>query len=72
MNNVLLRTGEMDLSDLKYMGLDESQHERYLVRQGDVLFNRHKRESASDLVGKAAIYRGTEPMTCRLSYSPPH
>jgi type I restriction enzyme S subunit len=49
----------MELSDLKYMDLDESQHERYLVRQGDVLFNR---TNSADLVGKTAIYRGTEPM----------
>lgn len=58
MNNIT-RSGEMDLSDLKYMDLDESQHERYLVRQGDVLFNR---TNSADLVGKTAIYRRSEPM----------
>ncbi|MBN8498505.1 restriction endonuclease subunit S [Accumulibacter sp.] len=58
MNNIT-RSGEMDFVDLKYMDLDESQHERYLVRQGDVLFNR---TNSADLVGKTAIYRRSEPM----------
>ena len=39
MNNITA-TGEMDLSDLKYMNLEPKLHDRYLVRQGDVLFNR--------------------------------
>ena len=58
MNNIT-RRGEMDLSDLKYMYLDETQRERYLVRAGDVLFNR---TNSADLVGKTALYRGGTPM----------
>ncbi|MEQ1593801.1 MAG: restriction endonuclease subunit S [Casimicrobium sp.] len=56
MNNIT-RTGEIDLTDLKYMNLDEDEYDRYLVRTGDVLFNR---TNSADLVGKTAIYRHTE------------
>jgi len=58
MNNIT-RTGEIDLSDKKYMNLAEHLHDRYLVRAGDVLFNR---TNSPDLVGKTAIYLGVEPM----------
>jgi type I restriction enzyme S subunit len=58
MNNIT-RTGETDLSDLKYMNLDASEHDRYLVRTGDVLFNR---TNSPELVGKTAIFRETRPM----------
>jgi type I restriction enzyme S subunit len=58
MNNVT-SSGEIDLSDLKYMELAEDQRERYLVRAGDVLFNR---TNSAELVGKTAIYRGETPM----------
>jgi len=53
MNNIT-RTGEMDFTDLKYMELEERQCERYLVRAGDVLFNR---TNSADLVGKTGIFR---------------
>ena len=58
MNNIT-RTGEMDFADLKYMELKEDQRERYLVRTGDVLFNR---TNSAELVGKTAIYREANPM----------
>jgi type I restriction enzyme S subunit len=58
MNNIT-RTGETDLSDLKYMNLDERDRDRYLVRTGDVLFNR---TNSPELVGKTAIFRDTRPM----------
>lgn len=58
MNNIT-KTGEIDLSELKYMDLDESEHARYLVKSGDVLFNR---TNSADLVGKTAIFRETKPM----------
>ena len=53
MNNVT-RTGEIDMSDLKYMELAESEYDRYLVKAGDVLFNR---TNSAELVGKTAVYR---------------
>lgn len=58
MNNIT-RTGEMDLSDLKYMDLDATERDRYLVRTGDVLFNR---TNSAELVGKTAVFRGSHPM----------
>lgn len=58
MNNIT-RTGEMDFTDLKYMDLDDSEHERYLVKTGDVLFNR---TNSAELVGKTAIFREAESM----------
>ena len=59
MNNIT-RTGEIDLTDLKYMDLADSQKERYLVRHGDVLFNR---TNSAELVGKTAIIRNiSNPM----------
>ena len=58
MNNIS-RTGEMDFSDLKFMDLEASQYDRYLVRTGDVLFNR---TNSVDLVGKTGVYRETKPV----------
>ncbi|MEG4595358.1 restriction endonuclease subunit S [Microcoleus sp. F8_C2] len=59
MNNIT-RSGEIDLTDLKYMDLADSQKERYLVRSGDVLFNR---TNSAELVGKTAIIRNiSSPM----------
>lgn len=54
MNNIT-RSGEIDLSALKFMDLAESKRDRYLVRPGDVLFNR---TNSPDLVGKSAVFRG--------------
>ena len=58
MNNIK-RSGEMDFAELKYMDLKEDQRERYLVRTGDVLFNR---TNSAELVGKTAIYREANSM----------
>jgi type I restriction enzyme, S subunit len=58
MNNIT-RTGEMDFNELKYMDLDADEQDRYLVMQGDVLFNR---TNSADLVGKTAIFREVRPM----------
>ncbi len=58
MNNIS-RTGQMDFTDLKFMDLPSSQYDRYLVRTGDVLFNR---TNSVDLVGKTGVYRETKPV----------
>lgn len=58
MNNIN-STGRMDLTDLKYMDLEAKELDRYLVRKGDILFNR---TNSPDLVGKTAIFRCSEPM----------
>lgn len=58
MNNIT-RTGEINLTDLKFMHLPTNKRERYLVRAGDVLFNR---TNSAELVGKSAIYRDKRQM----------
>ncbi|MFA2893634.1 restriction endonuclease subunit S [Acinetobacter pittii] len=57
MNN-LTYSGEMDLTDLKYITKVQAD-EKYLVKEGDILFNR---TNSKELVGKTAIYVGPEPM----------
>jgi type I restriction enzyme S subunit len=58
MNNIT-RSGEMDVTDLKYMELDSRHFDRYVVKCGDVLFNR---TNSPELVGKTAVYRYNRPM----------
>ena len=58
MNNIT-RDGQIDMSDLKYIGLAEGKRDRFLVRTGDVLFNR---TNSPELVGKTAIFRHSTPM----------
>ena len=58
MNNIT-RTGELDFTDLKFMDLATSQHDRYLVRASDVLFNR---TNSAELVGKTGIFRESKMM----------
>jgi type I restriction enzyme S subunit len=52
MNN--LRDDGLDLSDLKYVDLSNPELERYLLQNGDLLFNR---TNSKELVGKCAVYR---------------
>ena len=52
-------SGDLDLSDLKYIDLDGRERDRYTVRVGDVLFNR---TNSPDLVGKSAVIRKTVPL----------
>lgn len=58
MNNITY-AGSWDFSSLKYMELLPGERERYLVRQGDILFNR---TNSKELVGKTAVYRRETPM----------
>jgi type I restriction enzyme S subunit len=58
MNNIT-SAGRIDLASLKYMELEDKELPRYLVRAGDVLFNR---TNSPELVGKTAIFRGCRPM----------
>lgn len=55
----ITRTGEVDCTDLKYVELKASEQERFLVKQGDILFNR---TNSAELVGKTALYRDKAPM----------
>ncbi len=58
MNNITYQ-GEIDFTDLKYIDLDDKEKDKYLVHQGEILFNR---TNSKELVGKTAVYREKEPM----------
>ncbi len=58
MNNITY-SGEMDFSDLKYINLSENEKHKYLVKKGDLLFNR---TNSKDLVGKTAVYKDSREM----------
>lgn len=58
MNNITY-SGYMDFKDLKYIDLASKIVEKYLVKKGDLLFNR---TNSKELVGKTAIYSLAEPM----------
>ncbi|MGP4035237.1 restriction endonuclease subunit S [Pantoea agglomerans] len=45
--------GYWDFTDLKYIDLDERSKEKFLVRKGDLLFNR---TNSKELVGKTAVF----------------
>lgn len=52
MNNIT-PNGYMDYSDLKYINIQDSEKEKYVVRKGDLLFNR---TNSKELVGKTGIF----------------
>lgn len=56
MNNITY-SGEINIDSLKY--LSEESAEKYLVSEGDILFNR---TNSKELVGKTAVYYGPMPM----------
>lgn len=58
MNNITYE-GNWDFTSLKYMDMDEKDEDKYLVQDGDILFNR---TNSKELVGKTAVYREKEPM----------
>ncbi len=51
--------GHMDFQDLKYIDLDEKDKPKYLVKKGDVLFNR---TNSKELVGKTGLYNENQDM----------
>jgi len=58
MNNITY-SGGWDFSSLKYVDLDENELVKYLVYEGELLFNR---TNSKELVGKSAVYRKSKPM----------
>ncbi|MBA7607000.1 hypothetical protein ES703_14152 [subsurface metagenome] len=58
MNN--LRDGEINAYDIKYVRLSPAEEQKYLLKHGDILFNR---TNSRDLVGKVAIYCDDRKMT---------
>lgn len=51
--------GDWDFSSLKYIDLASKDETKYLVKYGDILFNR---TNSKELVGKTAVYREEKPM----------
>ena len=58
MNN-LTYDGGLDLSDLKYIDVSSKELEKYVVRKGDILFNR---TNSTELVGKTCLFDFDEDM----------
>ncbi|MBF0506282.1 MAG: restriction endonuclease subunit S [Nitrospirae bacterium] len=52
MNNISYE-GYWDFSSLKYIDITEDEKDKYIVRPGDLIFNR---TNSKDLVGKTAVY----------------
>ena len=48
-----------DFTDLKYLDLSVKEKDKYLVKEGDLLFNR---TNSKELVGKTAVYEEDRPM----------
>lgn len=51
MNNIV--NSELEIADLKYIKIGESQKEKLLLEKGDLLFNR---TNSKELVGKTAVF----------------
>ena len=58
MNNITY-DGKLDLNDLKYIDIDDNELEKYIVKKGDVLFNR---TNSIELIGKTCVFELDEPM----------
>jgi type I restriction enzyme S subunit len=58
MNNITYQ-GYMDYQDLKYINLSENDKPKYLVKKGDILFNR---TNSKELVGKTGLYNEEHAM----------
>lgn len=58
MNNITY-SGQIDITDIKYIDISEEEYEKYVVRKGDILFNR---TNSKDLVGKTALFDFEEEM----------
>lgn len=51
--------GHLDLKDLKYIDIPDSELDKCIVKKGDVLFNR---TNSKELVGKTCVFDLDEPM----------
>lgn len=58
MNNITY-TGDWDFTSMKYINLTEGERDKYLVRKGDLVFNR---TNSRELVGKTAVYDSNKEM----------
>jgi len=58
MNNITY-DGQLNLTDLKYIDIQDNEFEKYIVRKNDVLFNR---TNSKELVGKTCVFNVDELM----------
>ena len=58
MNNITY-SGEMDYRDLKYIELSDNEKEKFLLKKGELLFNR---TNSKELVGKTGLFELDTPM----------
>ena len=58
MNNITY-DGKLDLREIKYIDIEESDKEKYLTKNGDILFNR---TNSKELVGKICVFDVEEEM----------
>ncbi|MEI8224726.1 MAG: restriction endonuclease subunit S [Bacteroidota bacterium] len=58
MNN-LTYDGNMDFTEMKYVDIKDDEKAKYIVQNGDILFNR---TNSKELVGKTAVYKKHEEM----------
>ncbi len=60
-----IQEGILDFSDLKYLPLQDTEVQKTLLADGDLLFNR---TNSAELVGKSAVYGERHPQACFASY----
>ena len=58
MNNITY-DGKLDLSEIKYIDIEEDDKEKYSTKNGDILFNR---TNSKELVGKTCVFDIEEEM----------
>ncbi|MCZ8021516.1 MAG: restriction endonuclease subunit S [Cyclobacteriaceae bacterium] len=52
MNNITY-SGNWDITNLKYINLEDNEYDKYVVKAGDLIFNR---TNSKELVGKTAVF----------------
>ena len=60
-----IQDGKLDFEDLKYFPEDWPQFNKFVLQDGDVLFNR---TNSAELVGKTAVYKTHHPKALFASY----
>ncbi len=60
-----IQNGYLNIDDLKHIELPEKEIQKYLLNEGDVLFNR---TNSLEKVGKAAVFKGLEGRWVFASY----
>jgi len=58
MNNITT-DGYWDFKSIKYININESEKEKYIIKKGDLIFNR---TNSKELVGKTAVYTDDKEM----------